>query len=162
MSTTDPKFDVQNLALPHVVRLHAYTPGLQPAEPGWIKLNTNENPYPPSPMVAEALRREIGQEGASLRLYPNPKSALLREALGRLHGLGADHVFVGNGADDVLNLLVRCFCEPASAAGFTLPSYSLYPVLVGIQDGRALAVDLTGRCSCLWRRSPDRLPASSS
>jgi histidinol-phosphate aminotransferase len=141
MSTTDPKFDVQNLALPHVVRLHAYTPGLQPAEPGWIKLNTNENPYPPSPMVAEALRREIGQEGASLRLYPNPKSALLREALGRLHGLGADHVFVGNGADDVLNLLVRCFCEPASAAGFTLPSYSLYPVLVGIQDGRALAVD---------------------
>lgn len=141
MSTPDPKFDVQSLALPHVRRLSAYTPGLQPAEPGWIKLNTNENPYPPSPRVAEALRREIGGDGAALRLYPNPKSAPLREAVGRLHGLAADHVFIGNGADDVLNLLVRCFCAPEAAAGFMLPSYSLYPVLVGIQDGRALALE---------------------
>ena len=141
MSSSESKFDVQNLARPHVARLHAYTPGLQPAEPGWIKLNTNENPYPPSPRVAEALRREIGEQGASLRLYPNPKSAPLREAVGRLHRLKPDHVFIGNGADDVLNLLVRCFCAPEAAAGFTLPSYSLYPVLVGIQDGRALALD---------------------
>jgi histidinol-phosphate aminotransferase len=141
MSTSDSKFAVQKLALPHVVRLQAYTPGLQPGEPGWIKLNTNENPYPPSPHVAEALRREIGTDGASLRLYPNPRSASLREAVGRLHQLTADHVFIGNGADDVLNLLVRCFCAPATAAGFTLPSYSLYPVLVGIQDGRAVVVD---------------------
>jgi histidinol-phosphate aminotransferase len=140
MSSTDPTFDIQNFALPHVVRLSAYTPGLQPAEPGWIKLNTNENPYPPSPRVAEALRREIGEDGAPLRLYPNPKSAPLREAVGRLHRLGADHVFIGNGADEVLNLLVRCFCAPEAAAGFMLPSYSLYPVLVGIQDGRALAL----------------------
>jgi histidinol-phosphate aminotransferase len=141
MSSSDSKFNIQTLALPHVVRLHAYTPGLQPGEPGWIKLNTNENPYPPSPRVAEALRREIGDDGASLRLYPNAKSDPLREALGRLHRLAADHVFIGNGADDVLNLLVRCFCEPAAAAGFTLPSYSLYPVLVGIQDGQAIAVE---------------------
>jgi len=141
MSITDPKFDVQALALPHVARLAAYAPGLQPAEPGWIKLNTNENPYPPSPRVAEALRREIGEDGATLRLYPNPKSAPLREAVGRFHQLGADHVFIGNGADDVLNLLVRCFCGPEAAAGFTLPSYSLYPVLVGIQDGRAQALE---------------------
>ncbi len=141
MSPSDPRLDIQRLALPHVVRLHAYTPGLQPGEPGWIKLNTNENPYPPSEYVVAALRREIGEDGAALRLYPDPRSALLREALGRLHRLAADHVFIGNGGDDVLNLLVRCFCEPAAAAGFTLPSYSLYPVLVGIQDGRALAVD---------------------
>jgi len=141
MSSSESKFDVQQLALPHVVRLHAYAPGLQPSEPGWIKLNTNENPYPPSPRVAEALRGEIGKDGASLRLYPNPKSASLREALGRANQLEANHVFIGNGADDVLNLLVRCFCTPAAAAGFTLPSYSLYPVLVGIQDGRTLAVE---------------------
>ena len=140
MSITDPKFDAQSLALPHVGRLSAYVPGLQPAEPGWIKLNTNENPYPPSPRVAEALHREIGADGAALRLYPNPKSARLRDAVGRLHRLAADHVFIGNGADDVLNLLVRCFCAPEAAAGFMLPSYSLYPVLVGIQDGRALAL----------------------
>ena len=140
MSSSELKFDVLNLALPHVAQLHAYTPGLQPGEPGWIKLNTNENPYPPSPSVAEALRREIGEVGASLRLYPNSKSVPLREAIGRLHQLKPDHVFVGNGADDVLNLLVRCFCAPDAAAGFILPSYSLYPVLVGIQDGRALAL----------------------
>jgi histidinol-phosphate aminotransferase len=140
MPTPDPQIEPQSLALPHVGRLSAYTPGLQPAEPGWIKLNTNENPYPPSPRVAEALHREIGADGSALRLYPNPKSGPLREAIGRLHRLTADHVFIGNGADDVLNLLVRCFCAPEAAAGFMLPSYSLYPVLVGIQDGRALAL----------------------
>jgi histidinol-phosphate aminotransferase len=141
MPPDNPPSGLENLALPHVTRLQAYTPGLQPGESGWIKLNTNENPYPPSPRVAEALRREIGADGASLRLYPNPKSTPLRAALARIHGLPAERVFVGNGADDVLNLLVRCFCDPASAAGFTLPSYSLYPVLVGIQDGRAVALD---------------------
>jgi histidinol-phosphate aminotransferase len=141
MPSRNPKAKIQNLALPHVAALRAYTPGLQPGEPGWIKLNTNESPYPPSPRVAEALRREIGDDGASLRLYPNPASTALREAVARRHGLGTDQVFIGNGADDVLNLLVRCFCAPASAAGFTLPSYSLYPVLVGIQDGRALSLD---------------------
>jgi histidinol-phosphate aminotransferase len=132
---------IQDLALPHVAALHAYTPGLQPGEPGWIKLNTNESPYPPSPRVGEALRREIGEDGAALRLYPNPTSAPLRAAVARLHGLTPAHVFIGNGADDVLNLLVRCFCAPESAAGFSLPSYSLYPVLVAIQDGRAVALD---------------------
>ena len=65
-----------DLALPHVAKLHAYTPGLQPSGSGWVKLNTNECPYPPSPRVAEALRREIGGDGAALRLYPNPARAL--------------------------------------------------------------------------------------
>ncbi len=131
------KSEIADLALPHVAALHPYTPGLQPDGPGWIKLNTNESPYPPSPRVAEALRREIGDDGASLRLYPNPTSAPLRAAVGRAHGLPPDHVFIGNGADDVLNLLVRCFCAPQTAGGFTLPSYSLYPVLISIQDGQA-------------------------
>ena len=121
--------------LPHVAGLHAYTPGLQPTEPGWVKLNTNECPYPPSPAVAAALRREIGADGAALRLYPQPTSARLREVVARAHGLRSDQVCIGNGSDDLLNLLVRVFCSPAAAAGLTLPSYSLYPVLVAIQDG---------------------------
>jgi len=137
---TDSPFS-ENLALPHVPKLHAYTPGLQPTEPGWVKLNTNECPYPPSPRVAEALRREIGEDGASLRLYPNPKSVALRHAVAALHGLKEENVCVGNGSDDILNLLVRCFCDREAAAGFTWPSYSLYPVLVGIQDGRSRAVE---------------------
>lgn len=132
-----------SLALPHIAKLHAYTPGLQPTEAGWVKLNTNECPYPPSPRVAEALRKEIGEgaaAGASLRLYPNPKSSPVRAAAAKLHarecpGVSEANVCVGNGSDDILNLLIRAFVGEGAAAGFTLPSYSLYPVLVGIQDG---------------------------
>jgi len=134
-----------SLALPHIAKLHAYTPGLQPAEAGWVKLNTNECPYPPSPHVAAALVREIGADGASLRLYPNPASAPLRAAIARHHGRGltAAHVVVGNGSDDILNLLVRAFCSaaPGGELGFTFPSYSLYPVLVEIQDGASRVIE---------------------
>ncbi len=133
-------------ALPHIAKLHAYTPGLQPSEPGWVKLNTNECPYPPSPRVVAALLAEIGAEAASLRLYPNPRSGPLRAAVARLHArecpaLTEENVCVGNGSDDILNLLIRVACSRAAPAGFTLPSYSLYPVLVGIQDGSAEVIE---------------------
>jgi histidinol-phosphate aminotransferase len=152
-------------ALPHIAKLHAYTPGLQPTEPGWIKLNTNECPYPPSPRVVHAVREEIGSDGASLRLYPNPKSSPLRAAVAGLHRVREENVLIGNGSDDVLNLLVRAFVgewragspdpavstspvagsgDPAlhsATAGFTFPSYSLYPVLVGIQDGTSEVIE---------------------
>jgi histidinol-phosphate aminotransferase len=130
------------LALEHVAQLHAYTPGLQPKEAGWTKLNTNECPYPPSPRVVEAIRREVGEEGASLRLYPDPASAALRAALARHHGLAPENVCIGNGSDDILNLLFRCFCGPEASAAFTVPSYSLYPVLVGIQGGGAVPIGM--------------------
>ncbi|MDR0901424.1 MAG: aminotransferase class I/II-fold pyridoxal phosphate-dependent enzyme [Opitutaceae bacterium] len=134
---------IDGLALPHIARLHAYTPGIQPDGPGWIKLNTNECPYPPSPRVAEAVRRELGGDGASLRLYPSPASAAFREAVAAHHGHGlrAENVCAGNGSDDILNLLARAFCSADAALSFTVPSYSLYPVLVAIQDGRAEAVE---------------------
>ena len=127
-------------ALPHIAALHAYTPGIQPSEAGWTKLNTNESPYAPSPAVAEALRREIGADGASLRLYPSPSAAPLRAAIAALHGLTAAQVCVGNGSDDILNLLVRICCGSAAACGYTMPSYSLYPVLLGIQNGATEAI----------------------
>ncbi|HEY5229079.1 MAG TPA: histidinol-phosphate transaminase [Opitutaceae bacterium] len=135
------------LALGHVPKLHAYTPGLQPTGPGWVKLNTNECPYAPSPRVAEAILREVGGDGATLRLYPDPTSSVLRAAVAKMHGLAAANVCIGNGSDDILNLLVRCFCGPGAVAGFTLPSYSLYPVLVAIQDGEVatLALDRSMR-----------------
>lgn len=133
--------DLSSLALPHIAKLHAYTPGLQPTEPGWIKLNTNECPYPPSPRVVHALREEIGSDGGALRLYPNPKSSPLRAAVARLHHVREENVLIGNGSDDVLNLLVRAFVAGEEAAGFTFPSYSLYPVLVGIQDGKSEVIE---------------------
>ncbi len=135
--------ELQRLTLPHIARLHAYTPGLQPTEAGWVKLNTNECPYSPSPRVAEALRREIGSDGDVLRLYPNPRSAPLRQLLARQHGVTEDHVLIGNGSDDVLNLLVRCFASPQAAAGYMFPSYSLYPVLIAIQDGGFRTIEFT-------------------
>lgn len=127
---------INHLVLPHIAKLHAYTPGLQPTEAGWVKLNTNECPYPPSPRVAEAIWREVGEDGALLRLYPNPKSSGLRAVVAKLHGLREENVCIGNGSDDILNLLVRAFGSHTDPTGFTYPSYSLYPVLVAIHDGR--------------------------
>jgi histidinol-phosphate aminotransferase len=130
------------LALAHVPGLHGYTPGLQPKGPGWVKLNTNECPYPPSPRVAQAVIAALGEGGEDLRLYPDPSSSALREAVARSHGVAAANVCIGNGSDDILNLLVGCFCGGSAAAAFMLPSYSLYPVLVGIRDGAASPIPL--------------------
>lgn len=150
--------DLTSLALPHIAKLHAYTPGLQPTEPGWTKLNTNECPYAPSPRVAEAVRHELGEDGASLRLYPNPKSSPLRAAVAKLHGVHEENVVIGNGSDDILNLLIRAFCTQEAAAGFTMPSYSLYPVLVEIADGRSNIIEFDRT----MRLPLDRIAASSA
>lgn len=128
-------------ALPHVAKLHAYTPGLQPTDAGWTKLNTNECPYPPSPRVAEAIKRDLGADGAALRLYPNPKSGPLRAELAKLHGVTDAQVVIGNGSDDILNLLVRAYCSVETGTAFTFPSYSLYPVLVEIQNGHYQTIE---------------------
>ncbi len=135
--------DLSALVLPHIAKLHAYTPGLQPTESGWVKLNTNECPYPPSPRVAEAVRAELADDGERLRLYPNPKATPLRQLVAKIngHGLSEANVLIGNGSDDVLNLLVRLFGGPAAATGFMLPSYSLYPVLVAINDGATTVIE---------------------
>lgn len=128
------------LARGHVPALHPYTPGFQPTGADWIKLNTNESPYPPSPRAVRALTESLADQGASLRLYPSPTSAPLRAQVAELHGLTPEQVIIGNGSDDILNLLIRVFGGPGSATGVTLPSYSLYPVLVAIQDGETQAI----------------------
>ncbi len=133
--------------------MHAYVPGEQPKIPGLIKLNTNENPYPPAPRVLDAVRRAVD---GRLRLYPNPTAQPLREMLARLHGCSAAHVFVGNGSDECLALAVRAFVEPRLNAGRTrgggrdlvqyfTPSYSLYPVLADAHGARQNAVPLDER-----------------
>jgi len=128
------------IANPHVVSMHAYTPGEQPQGTGWVKLNTNENPYPPSPKVAEALQKEIGADGNKLRLYPNPTSKPLREVLGKFHDVPAEWILTGNGSDDILNLLMRVYAGPDRAIGMTTPSYSLYPVLAALQAAPLIEV----------------------
>ena len=94
-------FDADANALDHIQKLHAYVPGQQPQSEGWVKLNTNENPYPPSPEVAKAITREIEQ----LRRYPEPTCRKLRTAIGERFGLTADNVIISNGSDNILDLI---------------------------------------------------------
>jgi len=116
----------------------AYVPGEQPKVAGLIKLNTNENPYPPSPKALEALRAAID---GKLRLYPDPSAGALRQKLGKIYGFELDQIVIGNGCDDILNLCVRAFCGECEKLAYFSPSYSLYPVLASIQG--ATQVELT-------------------
>ncbi len=102
-----------------------YTPGEQPKDRTFIKLNTNENPYPPSPRVLEAIRREADQR---LRLYPDPESAALRGALAEHYGVEPGQVFCGNGSDEVLGLCFYALFSPGRKVVFPDITYSFYPV----------------------------------
>ena len=129
---------MKKLIRPLVEGLHAYVPGEQPKIPGLIKLNTNENPYPPSPKVLRAVKAAVD---GRLRLYPNPTASALRERLAKLHGCRPENVIVGNGSDELLAMAVRAFVEPGSGkAQWLSPAYSLYPVIVrqhGARTGSA-------------------------
>ena len=130
----------------NVQALVAYTPGEQPKDPGIIKLNTNENPYPPSPKVDEALK---AFDYARLRLYPDPLFMALRQRLAEIHGCSVRQVFIGNGSDEILALCTRAFVENDGSVGYFVPSYSLYPVLAEIRGVEkrpvALNTDFTWR-----------------
>ena len=111
-----------------------YVPGEQPpAGARVIKLNTNENPYPPSPRVAEAVKASAEH----VRLYPDPESAKLREAASRAYGFPADWIIAGNGSDELLSVLVRAFVEEGGAVSYPVPTYSLYRTLVRAQGAEA-------------------------
>ena len=114
-----------------VQKLEAYTPGEQPKARNVVKLNTNENPYPPSPKCAAALRRF---DVSRLRKYPDPEFADLRAALAKLNRTTPERVFVGNGSDEILALAAKAFVEDNESIGSLDPSYSLYRTLAAIRD----------------------------
>jgi histidinol-phosphate aminotransferase len=114
-----------------VQELTAYTPGEQPQGAGLVKLNTNENPYPPSPAVARALR-DFSAE--TLRLYPDPVCSALRERIADMTGVAPEQVFVGNGSDEVLRVALRAFTRSGGAVAAFDPTYSLYPVLAAAEE----------------------------
>jgi histidinol-phosphate aminotransferase len=118
--------------------MDGYVPGEQPA-PGErvVKLNTNENPYPPSPKVMQAIR-EIEPE--MLRRYPNPTADKFREVAARMLGVDVDMILAGNGSDDVLTITTRTFITPGGSLAFPDPTYSLYPVLAKLEDAKSVAV----------------------
>ncbi len=112
-----------------VKRLEPYVPGEQPRDQQYVKLNTNENPYPPSPRVIEAID---GYDKERLKLYPDPESTALREALAQRFGVDSDNVFIGNGSDEVLAHSFQAFFKQDRPLLFPDISYSFYPVYCGL------------------------------
>lgn len=105
--------------------LEPYVPGEQPKDKSYIKLNTNENPYPPSPKVLEAIKRAANEQ---LRLYPSPTCDDLRECIAQYHGLKKEQIFVGNGSDELLAFAFWAFFNPGKPILFPDITYSFYPV----------------------------------
>jgi histidinol-phosphate aminotransferase len=122
----------------NIASMVGYVPGELPNDPGLVKLNTNENPYPPSPKVYAALRKAINP---SLRLYPEPLSDSLRGMAAKIYGVKPSNVIAGNGSDEILSILLRCFVGPRDPVAFPTPTYSLYDTLVDMQEGTAIRVD---------------------
>ncbi len=121
-----------------------YLPGYQPPDiSSWIKLNTNENPYPPSPAVLKAILAELGSDGASLRIYPSASSQTLREVAGNLYGFDPSWIIMANGSDEVLNNLIRAFADNGEEIAYVHPSYSYYATLAEIQGARCRTFGLT-------------------
>ena len=124
----------------NIERMEGYQPGEQPQDGQYIKLNTNENPYPPSPKVAEAIKKETT---ISIRLYPSPMADSLREKAARVYGVKEENILAGNGADDLLSILVRSFVEKGDLVVIPTPTYTLYDTLVTIQEGEKLNIPFT-------------------
>jgi len=119
-----------------IKNISPYIPGEQPKDRQFIKLNTNENPYPPSPKVIEAIHKAAG---VCLRLYPDPECSELREAVAKRYGVKPQQVFAGNGSDEILGFAFGAFFESAGA-GYAHPvlfpdiTYSFYPVYADLWD----------------------------
>jgi histidinol-phosphate aminotransferase len=118
-----------------------YTPGEQPRDGAFVKLNTNENPYPPSPRVLEAIREAA--TGEWLRKYPDPVGTAFRHAAGRVLGVDPDGILIGNGSDDVLTIVTRACVPEGGLVASPTPSYLLYRTLAEIQGARFRAVPFT-------------------
>lgn len=129
---------------PNISAMKGYVPGFQPDDDkSFIKLNTNENPYPPSPKVVAAIQAELGADGSALRKYPSASSRKLREVAGELYDFDPSWIVMANGSDEVLNNLIRAFAGEGEEIGYIHPSYSYYSTLAEIQGARARHFSLT-------------------
>ncbi len=122
-----------NMTLPFrnaIQQMGGYVPGEQPQTTGWIKLNTNENPYPPSPKVVEAIRNAAT---GRLNIYPDSTASSFRKAAAALFDVDPDWILPANGSDENLTILMRSFCDPGDSIVYPYPSYVLYESLAQIQ-----------------------------
>jgi histidinol-phosphate aminotransferase len=132
---------MQPFIRPNIRAMAGYTPGEQPRDGAYVKLNTNENPYPPSPRVAEAVREAL--TGERLRKYPDPVATAFRHAAGRVLGVDPDSILVGNGSDDILTIVTRAFVPEDGLVVSPTPSYLLYKTLAEIQGAHIRTVPYT-------------------
>jgi histidinol-phosphate aminotransferase len=137
---------------PNIRAMVPYTPGEQPRDGLYVKLNTNESPYPPSPRVLAALRSAL--TGDRLRRYPEPVGTTLRQTAGRMLGVDPDAVLIGNGSDDILTIVTRAFVPEGGHIAAPTPSYLLYRTLAAIQGANLRQVPYTDE----WHL-PDPWPA---
>jgi histidinol-phosphate aminotransferase len=126
---------------PTIRAMAGYTPGEQPRAGAFIKLNTNESPYPPSPRVLEAIREAAS--GERLRKYPDPLGTAFRQTAGQVLGVDPDAILIGNGSDDLLTILTRAFVPEGGLVVSPTPSYLLYRTLADLQGARYQAVPFT-------------------
>ncbi len=132
---------------PAIAAMAGYVPGFQPPDiASWIKLNTNENPYPPSPKVREAILAELAEDAASLRTYPSASSEKLRQAAADLYGFDPSWIIMANGSDEVLNNLIRACAGEGEEIGYVHPSYSYYATLAEIQGAQVRTFGLSDDC----------------
>lgn len=123
---------------PNVRAMSGYTPGEQPGfGERVVKLNTNENPFGPSPKVMQAIQNV---EPEMLRRYPNPTADVFRDAAAKVLGVERDNILAGNGSDDVLSIALRAFCGEGDTLAYPEPTYSLYPVLADLGEVRHVGV----------------------
>jgi histidinol-phosphate aminotransferase len=127
--------------LSRIRAMGGYTPGEQPRDGAFIKLNTNESPYPPSPRVLEAIRAVLA--GDRLRKYPDPVGTHFRQVAGRVLDVDPDSILIGNGSDDILTMVTRAFVPEGGLIVSPTPSYLLYRTLAEIQGARFQTVPYT-------------------
>ena len=123
-----------------------YVPGEQPKMTNLVKLNTNENPYPPSPRIRGILQNF---DPGELRRYPDPCCDALRDEIAALHGVKRENLIVGNGSDDLLTMIFRAFSSPELPVVIPSPTYSLYPVLAAMQGAECRRISLDGESFAL-------------
>jgi len=121
----------------NIEEAEGYEPGFQPQQTDVVKLNTNENPYPPSPQVLKAVA-EIHPE--QLRRYPDPEGNAFREAAAEVNGVSPEHIMCCNGGDELLTIAFRAFCDKKRPVAYPVPTYSLYPVLANLQNCEAIEI----------------------
>ncbi len=131
MTISSSQQDSRSLVRQEIAAIAGYIPGEQPQDAGWTKLNTNENPYSPSANVSKAIAASC--EGRSLAKYPDPFANEFRKQAANVLGVRPDMILCGNGSDDLLTILVRCYVGTGDAMRVPTPSYILYQTLADIQ-----------------------------